>query len=230
MLRLPTRSSAQSLSPSAPCFLIVEDHAAVVAGIVPELQKQYPDANIVVASNVKTAEEKIVSQRPSLVIVDLFLPSAQQAVPTGRAGIDLLERLMRSNLAPTLMVLSINVRPLVRLKSVINAYQSGFAALDKSTSLQGILNTVEVALQGSIYLPPEVRSRREFDRRWLQVLMLKYEEGLSDKAIAQAMGISDRTVRNYWTRIQDALNVQDASSQDLRIQIQKAAQKAGLIF
>ena len=87
----------------------------------------------------------------------------------------------------------------------------------------------DIALRGSIYLPPEVRSRPEFDRRWLQVLTLKYEEGLSDRAIAQAMNVSDRTIRNYWARIQDALNVYDDPNKDLRMQIQSAARKAGLI-
>ena len=127
------------------------------------------------------------------------------------------------------MVLSINTRPLIRLKSAINAYQGGFVALNKSATLQDILNAVDIALRGSIYLPPEVRSRPEFDQRWLQVLTLKYEEGLSDRAIAQAMGISDRTVRNYWSRIQDALNVYDDPQRDLRMQIQQAARKAGLV-
>ena len=96
-------------------------------------------------------------------------------------------------------------------------------------TLQDILNAVDIALRAAIYLPPEVRSRPEFDQRWLQVLTLKYEEGLSDRAIAQAMGISDRTVRNYWSRIQDALNVYDDPQRDLRMQIQQAARKAGLV-
>ena len=61
------------------------------------------------------------------------------------------------------------------------------------------------------------------------MLVLKYEEGLSDRAISQVMGISDRTVRNYWNRIQDALNVYDDPQKDLRLQIQQAARKAGLI-
>ncbi|MEH1947249.1 MAG: hypothetical protein V7K77_09855 [Nostoc sp.] len=42
-----------------------------------------------------------------------------------------------------------------------------------------------------------MRSRLEFDRKWLEVLTLKYQEGLTDKAIAHKMLVSDRTVRNY---------------------------------
>lgn len=69
----------------------------------------------------------------------------------------------------------------------------------------------------------------EFDRKWLRVIQLKYQEGLSDRAIAQELGVSDRTVRNYWVRIQDTLGVVDDPNQDLRIQIQIAARRMGLL-
>jgi len=76
---------------------------------------------------------------------------------------------------------------------------------------------------------PEVRSRPEFDRKWLEVLTLKFQEGLTDKAIAERMAVSDRTVRNYWIRLQDALGVYDQPNKDLRIQIEIEARKIGLI-
>jgi len=210
-------------------FLVIDDHEAILAGLVPGLQARYPAANITTAMDVETATQAIAQQRPTFVIVDLILPMQQQQRPSAQAGIQLLEQLINGELAPNLMVLSINTQPLIRLKSAINAYQSGFVALNKSAPLQDILNAVDIALRGSIYLPPEVRSRPEFDRRWLQVLILKYEQGLSDRAIAQEMGISDRTVRNYWSRIQDALGIYDDLQKDLRMQIQQAARKAGLI-
>ncbi len=43
------------------------------------------------------------------------------------------------------------------------------------------------------------------------------------------MGISDLTIRNYWIRIQDWLGICDHPDQDLRVHIQLAARKAGLI-
>ncbi len=74
-----------------------------------------------------------------------------------------------------------------------------------------------------------MKSRPEFDRRWLEVLKLRFKEGFTDKAIAKRMKISDRTVRNYWIRIQDTLNVFDEPDKDLRIQVEIAARKIGLI-
>jgi DNA-binding NarL/FixJ family response regulator len=92
-----------------------------------------------------------------------------------------------------------------------------------------MLKLVDLALRGSISLPLEVRSRPEFDSKWLEVLSLKFQHGLSDRAIRERMGIAERTLRNYWIRIQDALLIPDDPNQDLRIQIEIAARKAGLI-
>ncbi|WP_334814887.1 hypothetical protein [Nostoc sp.] len=141
----------------------------------------------------------------------------------------LIKTLMSSSLAPNLVVLSTNVKPLVRLKPMINAYEGGFAAMDKSLPIREMLKFVDLALRGSIYLSSELRSRPEFDRKWIEVLTLKYEEGLTDKAIAQKMKLSDRTVRNYWIRVQDSLGVYDEPGKELRIQIEIAARKIGLI-
>lgn len=219
-------------------FLLIDDHEAILAGILPGLQQRYPKARIVTAKDVTTAEEILLAQKPNFVVVDLILPvethtsrglSDGSLPATAQAGLSLLQRMMSSTLAPNLMVLSIDVKPLIRLKAEIDGYQSGFVAMNKSASLQDILAAVDIALRGSIYLPLEVRARPEFDARWLQVLTLKYMDGLSDRAIAGEMGISDRTVRNYWNRIQDALNVYDDNQKDIRIQIQQAARRAGLI-
>ncbi|MEH2043506.1 hypothetical protein [Nostoc sp.] len=141
----------------------------------------------------------------------------------------LINTLMSSPLAPNLVVLSTNVKPLVRLKPMINAYEGGFAAMDKSLPIREMLKFVDLALRGSIYLSSELRSRPEFDRKRIEVLTLKYEEGLTDKAIAQKMKLSDRTVRNYWIRVQDSLGVYDEPGKELRIQIEIAARKIGLI-
>ncbi|MGB7087640.1 MAG: response regulator transcription factor [Phormidesmis sp.] len=218
-----------SLTTEALRFLVIDDHEAILEGTVPALQQRYPQATIGTAKTVRAAEQEILYHPADLVIIDLSLPEFESSPAMAEIGIRLLERLLASELAPNIMVLSTNIKPLIRLKPKINAYEGGFVAMDKASPIQTVLDSVEIALRGSIYLPPEVRSRPEFDRKWLRVLELKYQKGLSDKAIAKAMGMSDRTVRNYWIRIQDALSIYADPNQDLRIQIQLAARKAGLI-
>jgi len=210
-------------------FLVIDDHEAILAGTVPPLQQRYPNASIATAKDLQSARREIALHPPNLVIVDLSLPEAPQGHATAEVGMQLLDSLIASALSPNIMVLSTNVKPLVRLKPLINSYGGGFVAMDKSFPIEEMLRSVELALRGSTHLPPELRKRPEFDRKWLKLLTLKYREGRSDKAIAKEMGISDRTVRNYWVRIQDALGVHENPDEDLRIQIQIAAKQAGLI-
>ncbi len=210
-------------------FLIVDDHEAILEGTIPALRTKYPVADIFTAKDLQAAEKLVQQYHLNLVVVDLSLPRSPGDSAKVEVGMQLLKNLMQSNDAPNIVVLSTNIKPIVRIKYIVNTYEGGFAAMDKSLPLREMLKFVDIAQRGSIYLPKEVRARPEFDRKWLEVLTLKYQEGLSDKAIARRMSITDRTVRNYWIRIQDALGVFDNPDKDLRVQIEIAARKAGLI-
>jgi DNA-binding NarL/FixJ family response regulator len=210
-------------------FLVVDDHEAILAGTVPALKRTYPYAEILTAQDVQTAQTQMNYYRPALILLDLSLPEKHYEPASSEVGIQFLKTLMVSKLAPNILVLSTNITPLVQIKPMINAYEGGFAAMDKSLPIREMLRLVDFALRGSIYLPPELRTRPELDRRWLEVLTLKFQEGLTDKAIAEKMQVSDRTIRNYWIRLQDALGVYDEPDKDLRIQIEIAARKLGLL-
>jgi DNA-binding NarL/FixJ family response regulator len=212
-----------------PTFLVVDDHEAILEGTVPALQRAYPLAQVLTAMNIQMAQAQLRSQEPSLIVLDLSLPEKPDASASSEVGLQFLKTLIEGHLAPNILVLSTNVQPLVQLKPMINAYEGGFAAMDKSLPIREMLRLVDFALRGSIYLPPQLRSRTEFDPKWLEVLTLKFQEGLTDKAIAQRMQVSDRTIRNYWIRLQDALGVYDEPGKELRIQVELAARKIGLI-
>lgn len=219
----------QDPSEQPPTFLVIDDHEAILEGTVPALRKQYSTAEILTAQDVQSAAYQLMHYHPTFVILDLSLPEKPHTPANAAVGIQFLKTLMSSSPAPNLLVLSTNIQPLVQLKSAINGYEGGFAAMDKALPMREMMRLIDLALRGSIYLPSEIRSRPEFDRRWLEVLLLKFQEGLTDKAIAERMQISDRTVRNYWIRLQDALGVYDEPSKDLRIQIEIAARKLGLL-
>ncbi len=210
-------------------FLVVDDHETILEGTVPALKRSYPNAIVLTAKDGQTVQAQLKIYKPDLIVLDLSIPEKPNAPASSDVGIQILKSLLESKLAPNILVLSTNIRPLVQLKPIINAYEGGFAAMDKSLPIKEMLRLVDVALRGSIYLPPELRARPEFDRRWLEVLTLKYRDGLTDKAIAERMQVSDRTVRNYWIRLQDALGVFDEPDKDLRIQIEIAARKVGLL-
>jgi DNA-binding NarL/FixJ family response regulator len=211
-------------------FLVVDDHEAILEGTVPALQRAYSDAEVLTASDIQMAQLQMRSRQPLLIVLDLSLPEKPYAPASAEVGLQFLKTLIEGQFAPNILVLSTNIQPLVQLKPTINAYEGGFAAMDKSLPIKEMLRLVDVSLRGSIYLPPQLRSHTEFDPKWLEVLTLKYQEGLTDKAIAQRMQVSDRTIRNYWIRLQDALDIYDEPGKELRIQIEIAARKIGLIY
>ena len=69
----------------------------------------------------------------------------------------------------------------------------------------------------------------ELDPQWLELLRLRFESGYNDLAIAQKMGLTDRTIRNYWKRIQNALDISSQPDKDVKVLIQLKARKLGLI-
>lgn len=210
-------------------ILVVDDHEAILASTSQALKVKYPQVEIVTALDARSAQNSFTTYQPELVVLDLSLPKQPNAIAHREVGIHLLKSLMQSTPAPNIMVLSTNLKPLVCLKPLINSYEAGFAAMDKSLLIKEMLKLIDLALRGSIYLPPEMRSRPEFDRKWIEVLMLKFRVGLTDKAIAEQMNLKERTVRNYWLRLQDALGVYEEAGKDSKIQIELAARQIGLI-
>ncbi|MGC1308738.1 MAG: DNA-binding response regulator [Phormidesmis sp.] len=211
-----------------PIFLVVDDHDAVLQFLLPMLQNAYPAARLLTARDCKTAKEQL-QQQPSLVLLDIYLPEVLGDLACYEAGLGLLEAVMASESVPNILVLGTRVKPLVRLNSKIYHYPAGFTAIGKTEAMNKLLKMVDLTLRGSVSLPTEVRSRPDFKPQWLTLLTLKFQRGLSDRAIAERMGISTRTVRSYWLHIQDDLEVYDDPDKDLRIQIEQAARRAGLI-
>ena len=74
-----------------------------------------------------------------------------------------------------------------------------------------------------------IASIERLDPQWLELLRLRFEHGYNDRAIARKLGVSERTIRNYWGKIQDALFIEDDPDKDIRVQIELKAKEIGLI-
>jgi DNA-binding NarL/FixJ family response regulator len=209
--------------------VVVDDHESVLDGTVNVLRQQYPDAEILTAQSAHSAQELIQKSHPNLVVVDLSLPDKAGASAQTETGIQLLRTLLKNHPTLNIVVQSAHAKSLVRLKPAINSHQGGFTIADKSLSLKEMLTKVDWALQGLIYTPREMRTGLEFKPEWLEVLRFAFQEGLQDKAIAEKMNISERTVRHYWTQVQDALDVYPDTGKNIRIQTQMRAREEGLI-
>lgn len=210
-------------------ILVVDDHEAVLAGTLSTLKQRYPDAELLTARTVKEALNQVEHTKFDLIVVDLSMPDDTRGTARPENGIQLVKTLMERYSSLNIVVQSAHVQSLVRLKPVISAHEGGFTVVDKSLPIQEMLIKVDWALQGVNYTPREMRNGLEVKPEWMQVLQLAFAEGLQDKTIAARMNVAERTVRHYWTKIQDALEVYPDPGKNIRIHTELRAREEGLI-
>ncbi len=210
-------------------ILVVDDHEAVLGGTVSLLKQQYPDSDLLTAQTAKEAQQIVANTPLELVVMDLSIPEASGETARTETGINLLRTVMQKHPTLNIVVQSAYTKALVRLKPAINAHEGGFTIADKSLSLKEMLIRVDWALQGIVYTPREMRIGLELKPEWLEVLKLAFEQGLQDKTIAEKMNVAERTVRHYWTQVQDALEVYPETGKNIRIQTEMRAREEGLI-
>jgi DNA-binding NarL/FixJ family response regulator len=215
-------------------ILVVDDHEVVLGGTIDLLKRQYPQADILTAQAVDMALAQVDAHQPDLVVLDLSLPKSAGDSAQTETGVQLLKGLMQQYPTLNLTVQSTHVKALVRIKPEIDRHKGGFTVADKSLSSKEMLYRVDWALNGITHTKDIQRGRTmEVKPDWLTVLMLAFHEGLQDRAIAERMNVSERTVRHYWSKIQDVLGVYpEEDKQDgknIRIQTEIRARQEGLI-
>jgi DNA-binding NarL/FixJ family response regulator len=208
---------------------IVDDHELIQAGTVTAIKHKYPEAEILTANSVNTAKALLERVTPDLLITDLSLPQAIGMPAHIDQGLGLLEYVMRQYPNTNIVVQSSYVKALVRIKTLIFDYGSGFAVVDKSQSTEELLTNMAWALKGRFNTPIEIRNGIELKPEWETLLRLAFVEGLQDKAIGERMNIAESTVRKYWTRIQDMLNVYPEEGKNIRIQTELRSREEGLL-
>lgn len=212
-------------------ILVIDDHESVLGGTIDVLGKQYPEAEFLTALNAKNALKQVMNSPPDLVVMDLSIPENTGMVARPDTGVQLLRTLMKEFPNLNIVVQSAHVRTIVRIRPDIDAHKGGFTLADKSLSSQEMLTRVDWALQGLTHTKDikRIHSGLEVKPEWLRVLTLAFHEGLQDKAIAERMCVSERMVRHYWSKLQDALNVYPDDGKNIRIQTEMTAREEGLI-
>lgn len=213
-------------------MLVIDDHDAVVNGTVDAIYSQYPHADIIKAKTAAEALEKLNSFNDrDVVISDLSLPNKPGERPQADVGVKLLRTMMEKYPSLNLVVQSADARALIRLRPQIIEHEGGFTVSDKSESIKQMLAKVEWSLQGVNFTPKEMRSGSapELKEEWQNLLEFAFNDCLQDSEISKRMNIGERTVRNYWTKIQDALEIYPEEGKNLRLQTEKKAREIGLI-
>jgi DNA-binding NarL/FixJ family response regulator len=210
-------------------ILVVDDHESVLDGTILALKQQYPEAKIFKARTAQDAGDKIRSFELDLIVMDLSMPEKAGGIAKSDVGLQLLKYILQNYPNLNIVVQSANVRALIRLRPYIYEHEAGFTVADKGASLQDMLVRVEWSMQGLIYTPKDMRTGLELKEEWVTLLELAFDEGLQDKEIANRMNVAERTVRHYWSKIQDALNVYPETGKNIRIQTEILAREEGLI-
>lgn len=212
-------------------ILVIDDHQSVLTGTVDVLRQNYPGAELITAINVTNALNQMTASPPDLVIMDLSIPENLGETARPDVGVQLLKNLMKDYPSLNIVVQSAHIRTLVRIRPDIDSHKGGFTVADKSLSSQQMLTRVDWALQGLTHTKEikAINSGLEIKREWFMVLTLAFDQGLQDKIIAQKMCISERMVRHYWSKLQDALDVYPEEGKNIRIQTEMRARQEGLI-
>lgn len=210
-------------------ILIVDDHETVLNGTVDTISEQYPGAEILKAKTVQEALEKLNSFAHNLVITDVAIPDKTGERPQPEMGIKLLRTMMENYPTLNIVVQSADARALIRLRPNIYEHEGGFTVVDKGETLQQMLTKVDWSLQGVNCTPKEMRSGIELKEEWLSLLDLAFNDCLKDREIAKRMMVAERTVRHYWTKIQDLLEVYPEDDKNMRLQTESRAREIGLI-
>jgi two-component system, NarL family, response regulator LiaR len=197
--------------------MLVDDHAMVRAGTA-ELLRRIPDFTVVAeASDGKSAVELAQRIKPDIVVMDVHMP--------GLSGVETTQRLRELLPGIHVLVLSaydddhyvfsllragasgyiLKTAPIEELVRAIHQVEAGDFPLDPKIIRKVVLNLPTRFSQsaeplGGQHEPEELTEREE---RVLQLLA----QGMSNREIADALFVSDRTVQAHLTRIFAKLGV-----------------------
>jgi two-component system response regulator EvgA len=189
--------------------LIVDDHPVVRTAVKIVLVNEGFE-RIYEASSGSEALSMIREHSPTLVVLDLVMSEGD--------GLDLLERIKASDLSCLVLVFT-SLDPLFFQERCMRAGAMAYVA--KTRSLQQLQKAVHAVMAGYAFfawLPvgsqdPRQRSEKEMIDKLSnrELTILRYlAQGMSNKAIAELMHLSHKTVSTYKTRLIEKLGVNAA--------------------
>jgi DNA-binding NarL/FixJ family response regulator len=194
--------------------ILADDHTLVRAGIRALLEK-FPRVEVIAEAEDGRAVLELVRQhRPDIVLMDIGMP--------GLNGLETAERLSKESPETRVIILSMH-RNEEYVRRAISAGASGY--LSKRAAASEIAFALSNVANGESYfsrdLPARTREKSLLDgvavekspleqltARQREVLQL-IAEGRNTKQIADALGVSPKTVEYHRIKLMDALNLHD---------------------
>ena len=191
-------------------ILVIDDHPAFRMVIKMQLMQLLGVEEVVEADNGQTAVEMARQHAPSLAILDLDIPRI--------SGLDVIPRLKLVHPSIRVLVLS-GHDPATFAPRAMRCGVHGFVG--KSQEMKEIMRGVEAVLAGYTVFPvmatggmvPAVNVAADEDERVRLlsnkelVILQMLSKGMSNKAIGDALFVSNKTVSSHKTRIMQKLCV-----------------------
>lgn len=197
-------------------IVIVEDHEVVRLGLK-ALIARYPQFEVVAeAGNATEAMERVTRYRPDIVVMDIRMP--------GKSGIE-ATREIKAKFPKTQVIMLTSFAQDDMLFDAIEAGASGYVL--KQIGSGDLIRALEAVGRGESLVDPALMQRvfqrvREASRKAedesfaalseqeLKILAL-VSKGKTNKEIASAVFLSEKTVRNYVSSILSKLNLSTRS-------------------
>jgi two-component system, NarL family, invasion response regulator UvrY len=188
-------------------LLVVDDHAVVREG-VRRLLAQVPEIAVVETSSAHEAGVLFRNERPDVVLLDLNLPN--------ESGLTLLRRLLVEDKSARILIFSMHEEVLY----VARALEIGARGyVSKSAPAAELMAAIQKVAAGGRYIEQEIaadllvnqiRSDVPFNRLTAREadIMRQLGEGKTLAAIANALGVSYKTVANSCTIIKSKLGAE----------------------
>lgn len=187
--------------------LCVDDHPLVLDGIMQKINRQ-PDMTVVAtATDGKQAVDLFKRHRPDVTVMDLQLP--------GMSGLDAIQAIRSENPKARIVVLTMYSGD----EDICQALEAGAATyLLKDTLSEDLVRVIREVHSGERPMPLEVAARLEVRKtqpsltpREVDVVRL-IAQGMRNKEIAVALGISEETAKVHVKNILAKLNVNDRTA------------------
>jgi len=204
--------------------VVVDDHPLVVEAILSLLHRTCGDFNVAgIGANAGDVVELCRRNLPRIAIVDLHMPGDSYRAITAALQASPSTRIVAFSEAP-------GAEPAVR---ALDAGASGYAL--KGSPTAELVRAISSVLAGDTYITPFVSSREiarlreaSHKRKAAESVMLSIRErqivrllmsGKTNREIADAINIREKTVKHYMTALIQKLHVRN------RLEVMIAAQK-----
>jgi len=196
-----------------PRIVLIDDHLLFAEGLRAQLREITPENHVdIVGEAGRFVRNLAMLPRVDLIIADLHMPDVN--------GVELISRIHQHNEKIPILIVSAN-HDLRVIETAIEAGAYGYVS--KASSVTVMLEAVRSLLDGHRFMDPslpgkvvddqnpDAASKPSIPPRTLQVLE-HMAKGMSNKAIADLLGISEATVKWHITRLFSTLAVRNRTS------------------